>query len=80
MNSQSNKTKTDGIVMAPFISRIDSVYINGEVTWYRNKWKNILLKIKHFFFKPKYLKLLPRYKDKPVNPNYYKTFKITKDG
>jgi len=42
--------------------------INGEVAWYHNKWKNLLLKIKNFFFKPKYLKSLNNVK--PINPNF----------
>ena len=32
--------------------------INGEIVWYKNKWKNFLLKIKRIFIKPKYLKMV----------------------
>lgn len=45
-----------GIIWAPYISVTVSTSINGETVWYRNKFKNWLLKIKHFFIKPKYLK------------------------
>ncbi len=50
--------------------------INGEVVWYKNKFKNLLLKIKHLFIKPKYLKHFNLYKDKKVNSEYYGVIKL----
>lgn len=45
------------IVFVPYIiDEPKSTDINGEVVWYRNKWKNLLLKIKRFFYKSKNLK------------------------
>lgn len=54
---ENNKDK--GIVFVPYIiDEPKSTDINGEVVWYRNKWKNLLLKIKRFFYKSKNLKTL----------------------
>ena len=49
---ENNKDK--GYVWLPYITKTVSTSINGETVWYANKWKNLLLKIKHFFIKPKY--------------------------
>jgi len=43
--------------------------INGETVWYINKLKNLLLKIKHFFIKPKYMKNATKYSEKKINSN-----------
>ena len=74
---ENNKDK--GVVLLPYIMKIVSSSINGETAWYANKWKNMLLKIKHFFIKPKYLKNAHVYKNKVVNPSYYGTVKISGD-
>jgi len=61
-----------GIIWVPYTIKTVSTSINGETVWYANKWKNLLLKIKHFFIKPKYLKNTHIYKNKPVNPSFYR--------
>ena len=49
---ENNKDK--GVVVVPYIiGEPKSTDINGEVVWYRNKMKNLLLKIKRFFYKSK---------------------------
>lgn len=67
-----------GIMLAPYVTIVEATVINGEIVWYRNKWKNLLLKIKHLFFKPKYLKhkWMSKYAENPVNPNFYSALTI----
>tara|TARA_R110000772_G_C13310268_1_gene440120 strand:- start:33830 stop:34081 length:252 start_codon:yes stop_codon:yes gene_type:complete len=55
---------------------VEATMINGEIVWYKNKWKNFLLKIKFFFVKPKYYKLMKKYKNKPINPKFYGTVNV----
>ncbi len=69
------KLKERGYFYAPYITKIIKTEINGETVWFANKWKNLLLKIKHLFVKPKYLKYVDVYKNKVVNPSYYGTIK-----
>ena len=68
-----------GYVWVPYTIKNVSTSINGETVWYANKWKNLLLKIKHFFIKPKYLKNAHIYKNKPVNTSFYREIKIDGD-
>ena len=68
-----------GYVWLPYITKTVRTDINGETVWYANKWKNLLLKIKHFFIKPKYLKSAHIYKNKVVNSSFYGVVKITGD-
>jgi hypothetical protein len=70
-----------GYVWAPYVCVTVATSINGETVWYKNKFKNFLLKIKHFFIKPKYLKskFISKYSQKTINSNFYNTIKIT-DG
>jgi hypothetical protein len=68
------KQLNNGIIWVPYIIKTECTYINGEVVWYANRWKNIFLKIKHFFIKPKYKKM--NYLKKPINTKYYTTIKI----
>ncbi len=75
MENNNNK----GYVWLPYITKTVKTSINGETVWYANKWKNLLLKIKHFFFKPKYLKNAHIYKNKVVNSSFYGVFKINED-
>ena len=77
MKNHINKDK--GYIWMPYITKIVSESINGEIVWYVNKWKNLLLKIKHFFIKPKYLKNAHIYKNKPVNSSFYGVVKIDGD-
>ena len=74
-----DNNKDNGIVWLPYAIKVASTSINGETVWHANKWKNILLKIKHFFIKPKYLKNAHIYKNKPVNPSLYREIKIGGD-
>lgn len=68
-----------GYILVPYITKTVKTTINGEVVWYANRWKNLLLKIKHFFIKPKYLKNAHVYKNKVINPSFYGVVKITGD-
>lgn len=70
--------KEPGYIWAPYIPINISTSINGETVWYRNKFKNFLLNVKHFFFKPKYLKNLKnsRYSVKPINHKFYDTIEF----
>ena len=52
---EDNREK--GYVLLPYITKTVKTSINGETVWYANKWKNSLLKIKHFSIKPKHLKI-----------------------
>lgn len=74
---ENNKDK--GYVWLPYITKTVRTDINGEPVWYSNKCKNLLLKIKHFFIKPKYLKNAHFYKNKVVNSSNYGVIKITND-
>ncbi len=72
---ENNKDK--GIVFAPYIiDEPKSTDINGEVVWYHNKWKNLLLRIKRFFYKSKNLKNAEKYLNKKVNSSFYGVVKI----
>ena len=66
-----------GYIFAPYIAIVTKRMINGEVCWYKNKWKNLLLKIKHYFIKPKYLKYKDVYNNRKINSNYYHEIAIT---
>jgi len=66
---ENNKYK--GYVFLPYIIKNIKTDINGETVWYANKFKNFLLKIKHFFVKPKYLKNAHIYKNTSINPSFY---------
>ena len=65
---KNNKDK--GVVYLPYVTKIVSTSINGETVWYANKWKNLLLKIKHLFIKPKYLKNTHIYKKIKTKKRY----------
>lgn len=71
---ENNKDK--GYVWLPYITKTVKTDINGETVWYANKLKNLLLKVKHFIFKPKYLKNAHFYKKK-VKSSFYVEVKIT---
>jgi hypothetical protein len=68
-----------GMIWVPWVPLTVSTTINGEVVWYKNKWKNLLLKIKFLFIKPKYLKRLKNYQTKPINPKFYGKLEFKKD-
>lgn len=72
---EKNELKS-GYIWVPYVIVNRSTSINGEVVWYKNKWKNLLLKIKFFFIKPKYFKNSDIYSKKTINPKYYTTIKL----
>ena len=74
MENSNNKDK--GYVWLPYTTKTVKTTINGETVWHSNKLKNLLLKIKHFFIKPKYLKNQHLYKNKTVNSSCYGVVKI----
>lgn len=59
-----------GYIYVPYIIKTVSTTVNSETVWYANKWKNLFLKIKFFFTKPKHLKNLHIYK-KIVKHKFY---------
>lgn len=63
-------------IYIPYILVTTSTSINGETVWYKNKWKNLLLKIKRCFFKSKNIKNWEKYKDKNINSNFYSQIEI----
>lgn len=74
-----NKFDQDkGLIWIPYVFVTTSTMINGEVVWYKNKWKNLLLKIKRLFIRPKHFEFLEYYKNKPINPKLYERIKIIK--
>jgi hypothetical protein len=70
--------KKPGYIWVPYIPINVSSSINGETVWYRNKFKNFILKIKHIFFKPKFLKKMvnSRYSIKPIDTKFYGTIEF----
>ena len=72
---EDNREK--GYVWMPYIIKTLKTTVNGETVWYANKWKNLLLKIKHFFIKPKCSKNAHVYKNKVVNSSLYGVVNIT---
>jgi hypothetical protein len=56
-----------GIVLLPYIIKNVRIEINGETVWHENKWKNLLLKIKHFFITPKHLKNAHTFNKKKID-------------
>jgi hypothetical protein len=72
--------KDNGFIYAPYIiDEPKQTDINGEVVWYRNKWKNLLLKIKRFFYKSKNVENAEKYLNKKVNSSFYSVVKIDSD-
>lgn len=51
---ENNKER--GYIFIPYVFKTVKTTINDETVWYENKWKNLLLKIKFLFIKPRYLK------------------------
>lgn len=80
MQIKMENNKDKGVVFAPYIiGEPKSTDINGEVVWYQNKWQNLLLKIKRFFYKSKNLKNGEKCLNKKVNSSFYGVVKITGD-
>ena len=73
---ENENIKDKGYIWLPYITVVIKTMINGETTWYKNRWKNLLMKIKHFFIKPKYLKNMEKY-NKKINAKNYNTINIT---
>ena len=64
----------NGLIYAPYNIKTLSTSINNETVWYSNKWKNLFLKIKRFFYKSENLKNSEKYLNKKVNRSFYSTF------
>jgi hypothetical protein len=75
---ENNKNK--GYVLLPYKIITEAISINGEYVYYRNKWKNLLLKIKHFFVKPNYLKNKFKYMNKKINLDYYEIINVNNEN
>ena len=83
IKSEEIKNNLDkGVVFLPYVTLIEATTINGETVWYRNKWKNLLLKVKRVFVKPKYFnaKLHKQYMSKQINPSFYSEIKIENEN
>jgi hypothetical protein len=78
MNNLDRKDLDAYIVYVPYIMETTSTSINDTTVWYKNKWKNLWLKIKFFFKKPNDLKQFEKYSKKPINSKFYQEIKITK--
>jgi hypothetical protein len=77
-----NNVKEDlnrGLVYLPYVLKTGSTSINGVTVWHSNKFINFWIKIKHFFYKPKVLRDIKKYANKPVNTKYYKNITVDKD-
>ena len=75
-----NKEDLDkGYVLAPYITKTVKTTINGETVWYANKWKNLFLKIKRFFYKSKNIKNAEKYLNKKIISSRYSVVKINGD-
>lgn len=68
-----------GIIYVPYVTKTVATKINNTTVWHSNKFINLWLKIKFFFWKPKSLKQFARYSNKTVNSKYYTTIKINSD-
>jgi hypothetical protein len=73
-----NKLKS-GIIYAPYVTKTVATKINNTTVWHSNKFINLWLKIKFFFWKPKDLKRFEKYSNKPINSKYYTEIKINSD-
>lgn len=71
MAHKEDSTQDKGLVMLPYITKTISISINGETAWHSNKLFNMILKVKRFFIKPRYLKNAHVYK-KTVDASNYK--------
>jgi len=64
-----------GYKTIPYINVNTKTSINGETVWYKNKLKNLLLRIKHLVIKPKYKITDSIILDKKVSSRFYKKIK-----
>lgn len=55
----------------PFTTKCVATMINSETVWYANKWKNLFLKIKFFFYKSKNLKSFEKNINRKVKSSRY---------
>lgn len=68
-----------GVVYAPCIPVANATSVNGEIVWYRNKWKNLWLRFKRLFYKSKNYKAHMKYLNRKVDTKFYGTINITKE-
>ena len=71
--------KSQKVMNVPYIIETTSTSINSTTVWYKNKWKNLWLKIKFLFKKPEEVKRLEKYCKKEINSKYYQKIKITNE-
>ena len=72
---KSDNQKQEGYVMLPYTIVTVKTTVNGETVWYKNKFKNFLLRVKNFFHKSKNLKNHERYSKIKVDPKMYGVIK-----
>ncbi len=76
LTDEEFKDNKPGYIYVPYIFSTKSTSINGVTVWHRNKFINLLIKIKLFFYKPKSLRSFKNYSNKTLNKNYYSELKI----
>ena len=84
LTDEEFKDNKPGYIFVPYIMHTRSTSINGVTVWHHNKFINLLIKIKLFFYKPKALKDFGKHSKKTVNKDYYgvldiKNIKISRD-
>lgn len=77
---QNKEVNKPGIVFVPYLMKCHSSKINNITVWHSNKFINLLIKIKHFFYTPKALRNFRKYSNKQVNRNFYGTLKINNEN
>jgi hypothetical protein len=65
----------NGIIFAPYICKTSKTTINSETVWHSNRFINLLLRIKRFFYKSKNIKNSEKYMNKKIDVSKYGTFK-----
>ena len=58
------------IIYLPYLLKNIKTDVNGETVWHSNKFLNICLKIKRFFFKSKNIKEFEKFKNIKINTKY----------
>jgi hypothetical protein len=74
-----NEDRQPGIIYVPYIFKTTRTTINNVTVWYSNKFINMLIKIKHFFYTPKELKNFKRYSNKTIDSKFYQKIQINNE-
>ena len=66
----------NGIIFVPYICKTVKSTINSETVWHSNRFINLLLRIRRFFYKSKNVKNSEKYMNKKIDASMYGTFKL----